>query len=191
MRGVRRSRTRRCRVAERGEATGCIRQSGNASPGIASAGNASWYHPSRPDPSLQPVRALRILWIKARQLHAPVRAVDELELTHVHPHVGHARSGTGGEQEDISRAEGVDEGRDLGSRARLIAAHARQPNAVLAVCVLNQSRAVESVVGRPAPDVRRKSTRLNSSHSQISYAVFCLKKKKLSKDFIAADYARS
>src|SRR2546430_10072714 len=29
----------------------------------------------------------------------------------------------------------------------------------------------------PARD--RKSTRLNSSHSQISYAVFCLKKKKL------------
>src|SRR2546430_4629575 len=28
---------------------------------------------------------------------------------------------------------------------------------------------------RPPPD--RKSTRLNSSHSQISYAVFCLKKK--------------
>src|SRR3989475_2727611 len=30
--------------------------------------------------------------------------------------------------------------------------------------------------GRPTGD--RKSTRLNSSHSQISYAVFCLKKKK-------------
>src|SRR2546430_13555493 len=29
--------------------------------------------------------------------------------------------------------------------------------------------------GAPEPD--RKSTRLNSSHSQISYAVFCLKKK--------------
>src|SRR2546427_8565519 len=32
------------------------------------------------------------------------------------------------------------------------------------------------------PEIRlaqdRKSTRLNSSHSQISYAVFCLKKKK-------------
>src|SRR2546430_15948766 len=27
----------------------------------------------------------------------------------------------------------------------------------------------------------RKSTRLNSSHSQISYAVFCLKKKKKNK----------
>src|SRR6266853_3147905 len=31
---------------------------------------------------------------------------------------------------------------------------------------------------RPAPCRDRKSTRLNSSHSQISYAVFCLKKKK-------------
>src|SRR2546430_11072072 len=28
------------------------------------------------------------------------------------------------------------------------------------------------------PILDRKSTRLNSSHSQISYAVFCLKKKK-------------
>src|SRR2546427_8376538 len=28
------------------------------------------------------------------------------------------------------------------------------------------------------PEQDRKSTRLNSSHSQISYAVFCLKKKK-------------
>src|SRR2546427_1829903 len=37
-------------------------------------------------------------------------------------------------------------------------------------------------VDDPAPIVQakvdRKSTRLNSSHSQISYAVFCLKKKK-------------
>src|SRR5256886_12074264 len=31
---------------------------------------------------------------------------------------------------------------------------------------------------RPDRGVDRKSTRLNSSHSQISYAVFCLKKKK-------------
>src|SRR2546430_10409036 len=33
-----------------------------------------------------------------------------------------------------------------------------------------------TVPRRRRPD--RKSTRLNSSHSQISYAVFCLKKKK-------------
>src|SRR2546430_6579601 len=32
----------------------------------------------------------------------------------------------------------------------------------------------------PAAGADRKSTRLNSSHSQISYAVFCLKKKKTS-----------
>src|SRR5688572_31680265 len=34
---------------------------------------------------------------------------------------------------------------------------------------------------RAALRVDRKSTRLNSSHSQISYAVFCLKKKKKKK----------
>src|SRR2546430_5110320 len=31
---------------------------------------------------------------------------------------------------------------------------------------------------RTGAQLDRKSTRLNSSHSQISYAVFCLKKKK-------------
>src|SRR5688572_32735503 len=37
----------------------------------------------------------------------------------------------------------------------------------------------ESAGGVSVSDARdRKSTRLNSSHSQISYAVFCLKKKK-------------
>src|SRR3712207_8268715 len=38
------------------------------------------------------------------------------------------------------------------------------------------------LVARPAPRpaVDRKSTRLNSSHANISYAVFCLKKKKQS-----------
>src|SRR2546427_10890050 len=34
---------------------------------------------------------------------------------------------------------------------------------------------------RPSRIQDRKSTRLNSSHSQISYAVFCLKKKKKTK----------
>src|SRR5256885_4781290 len=40
-----------------------------------------------------------------------------------------------------------------------------------------------------APD--RKSTRLNSSHLVISYAVFCLKKKKASKPFSAVSSGRS
>src|SRR5205085_10164539 len=41
------------------------------------------------------------------------------------------------------------------------------------------SEASLSVKWTSSPD--RKSTRLNSSHSQISYAVFCLKKKKKKK----------
>src|SRR2546430_13513495 len=48
------------------------------------------------------------------------------------------------------------------------AAHAPNPNGVL--------RAIGNA--EPAAPADRKSTRLNSSHSQISYAVFCLKKKK-------------
>src|SRR5438132_9385212 len=46
--------------------------------------------------------------------------------------------------------------------------HERHPIDVL--------REVREDVRHPQPD--RKSTRLNSSHTVISYAVFCLKKKK-------------
>src|SRR2546427_4968770 len=45
-----------------------------------------------------------------------------------------------------------------------------------------QRRHVERARQEPQYDVTaldRKSTRLNSSHSQISYAVFCLKKKTI------------
>src|SRR2546430_17316794 len=38
--------------------------------------------------------------------------------------------------------------------------------------------ALYAFAGDDASGGDRKSTRLNSSHSQISYAVFCLKKKK-------------
>src|SRR5215204_6821857 len=42
------------------------------------------------------------------------------------------------------------------------------------------SRRAAELLGRSAEGLRvdRKSTRLNSSHTVISYAVFCLKKKK-------------
>src|SRR5438270_9429747 len=57
----------------------------------------------------------------------------------------------------------------------------------LAVRHRSSNSSVHSAIGRleeagrwpSGPD--RKSTRLNSSHSQISYAVFCLKKKKKKK----------
>src|SRR3712207_7199010 len=39
-----------------------------------------------------------------------------------------------------------------------------------------QERGDQPLLGRAQED--RKSTRLNSSHANISYAVFCLKKKK-------------
>src|SRR2546430_13053099 len=39
------------------------------------------------------------------------------------------------------------------------------------------------------PRTDRKSTRLNSSHSQISYAVFCLKKKRKQAVLVAVEPA--
>src|SRR3989475_4281732 len=45
----------------------------------------------------------------------------------------------------------------------------------------SQSRA-EDELAAALLETDRKSTRLNSSHSQISYAVFCLKKKKKKKN---------
>src|SRR2546430_4479032 len=62
-------------------------------------------------------------------------------------------------------------------------AFATQPLAkrmrALAISIPSENTGVPTasmdVIGAPTD---RKSTRLNSSHSQISYAVFCLKKKK-------------
>src|SRR2546430_8798270 len=50
----------------------------------------------------------------------------------------------------------------------------------IVVNMINTTAAVEqaSHAVTTNADGDRKSTRLNSSHSQISYAVFCLKKKK-------------
>src|SRR2546430_6872257 len=52
-----------------------------------------------------------------------------------------------------------------------------QPPRVLAYVESDQLRP-EAVRQQPGAAGDRKSTRLNSSHSQNSYAVFCLKKKK-------------
>src|SRR5260221_10801917 len=51
---------------------------------------------------------------------------------------------------------------------------ARRPNLPHSICASGKA-----VVNRD-----RKSTRLNSSHTVISYAVFCLKKKKTSRSYI-------
>src|SRR2546430_6534673 len=49
------------------------------------------------------------------------------------------------------------------------------------------ARLLRAHIGR-RPHGDRKSTRLNSSHSQISYAVFCLKKKKKNNNYNKSSY---
>src|SRR3712207_7505721 len=44
----------------------------------------------------------------------------------------------------------------------------------------SRATAARSKVSAPRATADRKSTRLNSSHANISYAVFCLKKKNMS-----------
>src|SRR5258705_8826219 len=56
-------------------------------------------------------------------------------------------------------------------------------NHVLVLPVDDLSNAVCEAVERSSTGRDRKSTRLNSSHLGISYAVFCLKKKKNNKHY--------
>src|SRR5437879_10617581 len=52
------------------------------------------------------------------------------------------------------------------------------PKVPLLICINKVDKSEESRVEEGKRLVDRKSTRLNSSHRCISYAVFCLKKKK-------------
>src|SRR2546422_5395533 len=53
---------------------------------------------------------------------------------------------------------------------------------VIRVRSLDQPREHQRAAGAEPDVIDRKSTRLNSSHGYISYAVFCLKKKKKKQD---------
>src|SRR2546430_9834626 len=69
---------------------------------------------------------------------------------------------------------------DVAAHVRVRAAHVADDEILVREVLLEPGcvdDGVHSAATIPASD--RKSTRLNSSHSQISYAVFCLKKKKL------------
>src|SRR2546427_6632644 len=89
--------------------------------------------------------------------------------------VADLRGAAGGPGDDPPRPRG---------RIRLRARPQGRPARVAAVRVDQRRRPEGSRLpygDRRRPEVAgldRKSTRLNSSHSQISYAVFCLKKKK-------------
>src|SRR5205085_12096729 len=65
--------------------------------------------------------------------------------------------------------------------AGLLAAGAAGSSSKRALAHASTSVTINSKETEPAAPADRKSTRLNSSHSQISYAVFCLKKKKKEK----------
>src|SRR2546430_10302061 len=58
--------------------------------------------------------------------------------------------------------------------------NAKADNATQSVAMAKPGKMYEAanIKSKKVRDLDRKSTRLNSSHSQISYAVFCLKKKK-------------
>src|SRR3712207_8355895 len=59
----------------------------------------------------------------------------------------------------------------------LVAARRREPDRA-ALAVAEAARGLGGVVVQRRVVGDRKSTRLNSSHANISYAVFCLKKQK-------------
>src|SRR5256885_8017223 len=82
-------------------------------------------------------------------------------------------------EEQQRKARGDDRPVVEGAAARLPAPGAvglLGPDEVAAADLVPVVPAEEALAGEPAD---RKSTRLNSSHLVISYAVFCLKKKKL------------
>src|SRR2546427_7748186 len=66
------------------------------------------------------------------------------------------------------------EPREVSGRVVVLCAQALESARILLNSATTQYPAGYCVVA----ELDRKSTRLNSSHSQISYAVFCLKKKK-------------
>src|SRR3712207_7674121 len=68
-----------------------------------------------------------------------------------------------------------DDGRDL-EREQVVGEEDASDLAGAAECLSHVGFARERVARLEPED--RKSTRLNSSHANISYAVFCLKKKK-------------
>src|SRR5688572_32134268 len=65
----------------------------------------------------------------------------------------------------------------IACRGESVSAHrpAHESRCAGRAAIEDGARSFSNGVGRTGD---RKSTRLNSSHSQISYAVFCLKKKK-------------
>src|SRR2546427_6050661 len=79
-------------------------------------------------------------------------------------------------EEVMLRFDSFEEQSAFKQRARALSPSGRVPVLMDEGMAIWDSLAICEYLAEKFPD--RKSTRLNSSHSQISYAVFCLKKKK-------------
>src|SRR5207245_8432303 len=109
-----------------------------------------------------PLYPLPSCHVRHPSLHSfPTRRSSDLRLAGVtHPFVGERRR--------LIRADGMRE-------ARLHPA--QTPSRHAAARIVSGALALDRLAGNPRQD--RKSTRLNSSHGSISYAVFCLNKKNI------------
>src|SRR2546427_1833989 len=76
-------------------------------------------------------------------------------------------------EQKLDRLHGRHVGQEVPQQVHLVKLFLRQEQ-----FFLTGARALDVDRRERTPLGDRKSTRLNSSHSQISYAVFCLKKKK-------------
>src|SRR5438270_10121671 len=82
----------------------------------------------------------------------------------------------------LFRSEGVPHPRGYGNNARVLGRYVREMKVLRLEDAIRKMTSLNLHLAHEAPEhADRKSTRLNSSHSQISYAVFCLKKKKNNK----------
>src|SRR2546426_6482578 len=70
-------------------------------------------------------------------------------------------------------------------RSECDSAARRRPHRLPVLFAGGRQQPRPSCTGRQEPQADRKSTRLNSSHLVISYAVFCLKKKKKEEQYSA------
>src|SRR5256886_12244287 len=123
------------------------------------------------DPDLEPGGAdpvvVRVVDVE-RQLKRTARQTDpgDGDFLQLDVRFGERQAAEGGARERKERDD-----REAGCEMRDASVHLPFPPPA--------SRVPQQLFFQLLPELQdRKSTRLNSSHSQISYAVFCLKKKK-------------
>src|SRR5690625_5249793 len=119
------------------------------------------------------------LTIKSGETHAIMGPNGSGKSTLAYAIAGHPKYEVTGGTITLDGEDVLEMSVDERARAGLFLAM-QYPVEVPGVTVSNFLRTAKTAIDGQAPSLRqdRKSTRLNSSHVAISYAVFCLKKKK-------------